>query len=473
MSGILGLMTTANLSATRSNNARRKVFYDTPNGRFPLAGLLSLMDDMEPVTDFEFKWYEEAWTSVRDTTKRCTTNAGPFSTASDGTTPSGALTVDAAAVDDTPTDFFLHVNDIDKWRVRDVIQIYAVQLTSGATVNMTAIVKAKGTTSLTINFIEALAASTIATSAATTSVNVGLNISMIGTATGEGDRSLSNGRSVAPYSVYNYTQIFRTTAGPWTGTALKMGQAWDANPRYKKDCKDAMLRHMEAMEKAFLFGVLSSVNVTSANNDTVPRRTLGGVEFFLKQYELGNTGNGGLYNYRASGSDITASSWTTEEEKRLITLSGAITSAQMEELIRRSFVSQSDKSFEKLVICGDKALAVINNWAKSKSLPVVDLSAKDEAYGMKIKKIETTHGDWLFKTHPLFKENPAYQSKLMILDMGDLGYHAMDGRDTELLKNRQNRDDDLRKDEWLTECTFELRHPRRHMVINNLTSILP
>jgi hypothetical protein len=101
-----------------------------------------------------------------------------------------------------------------------------------------------------------------------------------------------------------------------------------------------------------------------------------------------------------------------------------------------------------------------------------ELNPKEDSYGMQIKRLNTIHGDLLFKTHPLFKEDPSMQNTMVVLDAGDLKYHSMEGRDTELLKNRQARDADYRKDEWLTECTFEIRMPRRHMWIDGLTGIL-
>ena len=53
-----------------------------------------------------------------------------------------------------------------------------------------------------------------------------------------------------PFKLTNYTQIFRSVVGPFTGTALKMGQKYDSKPLYRKAAKDGALRHMELMEKA-------------------------------------------------------------------------------------------------------------------------------------------------------------------------------------------------------------------------------
>jgi len=463
MGSILGLQTTESLAANRSNNARRKVHYDYPNSRAPLTGLLSLMDDSETLTDSTFGWYEEAWQSARSITAQVA-SGGPFATTSAGSTAvSSAITIAAG------TAFFVKVVDVEQFRVRDVVQMTNMLYSTGSG-TLTGWVTAITGSVLSVTALEATPATvSIATG------NNGKHITVIGTATGEGDAALQNGRSTEPVLISNHTQIFRTTVGPWTGSALKMGQKWDSNPKYKKDCKDGALRHMEVLEKAALFGVRRATTTTNNNGITVPVRYAGGVEYYIKQWDKGNTTNGGAFDYRVGGSDLSAADWTLDssEDKRGITISSAMTSAQMNELIRRSFQSQSDKSFEKLVFCGDRALSVITQWAQSKSMAMTDLNPKEESYGMSIKKITTPHGDWLFKTHPLFKENPYYSTRLMVLDLGDIAYHAMDGRDTELLTNRQNRNEDQRYDEWLTEATFEIRHPRRHMIIDGLTSILP
>ena len=466
---ILGLMTTTSLEANRANNARRKVFYDYPTGKFPLMGLLSLMDDAEELTDPELGWFEESWKSARSITKVGSNGAkGPVVTSLTNL----AQPVDATAA--VGTSIFMRFAAVEDFRVRDVIRIANVTLADASVVDVTAYITALDQTNLTatLQLVDgALSASGISNQVTT---NNGLYASIIGTATGEGDRSQSNGRSTDPFKVTNYTQIFRTVCGPWTGSALKMGQVWDGKPRYTKDVKDATLRHMVDMEKAALFGVKRSTTTTNTDGDIVPLRFAGGIAWYLKQWDLGNTTNGGEFNYRPGGSDLTTASFlaTAGEEKRFIKSVGAITKAQWNELVRRMFSDCSDKSNEKLVVCGDKTLAILNTFCDNNSIRMESLDSKTEAYGMNVKRLNTPHGDLLFKTHPLFKEDPMLQSTMAVLDMGDIEYHCMEGRDTELLKNRQNRDADYRKDEWLTECTFEIRKPRRHMWLEGLTAIL-
>ena len=466
---ILGLMTTSNLEANRANNARRKVFYDYPTGKFPLMGLLSLMDDEEELTDPELGWFEESWRSARSVTKVGTTGTkGPVVTSLTNLAQPADATVAVGVT------FYMRFASVDDFRVRDVLRIANVTLASGTVVDVTCYVTALDQTNLTAALQpidSSLAVSGISNQVTT---NNDLYVSVIGTATGEGDRSQSNGRSTDPFKVTNYTQIFRTVCGPWTGTALKMGQVWDGRPRYVKDVKDATLRHMTEMEKAVLFGVKRAQTTTNADGDTVPLRFAGGVTHYLKQWDIGNTVNGGEFNYRPGGADLTNASFlaTAGEEKRFIKGIGQITKSQWNELVRRMFSDCSDKGNEKLVVCGDKTLAILNAYCDNNSIRMESLDTKTESYGMNVKRLNTPHGDLLFKTHPLFKEDPMLQSTMAVLDMGDISYHCMEGRDTELLKNRQNRDADYRKDEWLTECTFEIRKPRRHMWLEGLTAIL-
>ena len=465
---ILGLMTTTQLESERALNARRKVFYDYPNGKFPLMGLLSLMEDAEELSDPEFGWHEERWQSARSLTAAAESGKGPFATSTAGTTAASEATIALAAT------AYLKVVDATQFRVRDVIRIKNLYTTTATTpVQTTAWVTAvdNSTNVLTIKLMDTTLASDTGPKNSNTTNN-SLYVSVIGTATGEGDRSRSDGRVGEPFKLTNYTQIFRSVVGPFTGTALKMGQKYDSKPLYRKAAKDGALRHMELLEKAALYGVARSTTTTTIDNDTVPVRYTGGIEYFLNQWDKGNTPNGGAFNYRPNGTDLSAADWRDYDEKRVLRSVGSITSGEWEELIRRMFASQSDSGFEKLVICGDKTLAAVNRWVQNKSVTTRDLKTKEESYGLQIKQVDTVHGSLMFKTHPLFKEDPSMQNTMLVVDMGDIVYHCMEGRDTELLKNRQQRDADHRKDEWLTECGFEVRHPKRHMWIDGLTEIL-
>ncbi len=465
MAQFLGLITTESLATYREENARRRVFYDYPSGRFPLMGMLSLMDDAEELTDNTFGWWEERWKSARSITSLVLTTAvGPFANAAN-TSPGANVTKAAGA------SVLIYVQDATVFRLRDSIRLTDIVLASGAFAQLTGVVTAINNTD---NYLTVLMQDSNMVAANYQTVNLGKYVSVIGTASAEGAGVGSNGLVKIPIRPENYCQIFRTTVGPFTGSALKMGVRWDQTGQYKKSAKDNSLRHMESMEKAAFFGVRYADTITDDEGDVVPRRFMGGLEYYLNQWDKGNTVNGGAWDYRPGGADLSAADWTlaSSEDKRVIRLtSGTITNDQWEELLRRIFLKQSDKGYEKLVICGDKTLMAINKWAKAVSIKVDELNSKEDSYGMKISKISTIHGELYFKTHPLFKEDPANQLKMFIVDMGDICYHALQDRDTALLKNRQTRDRDKRKDEWLTEMGIEYRMPERHMLIDGLTGI--
>jgi hypothetical protein len=467
---ILGLTTTTALTTNRANNARRKVFYDYPTGKFPLTGLLSLVDVTEELADYEMKWYEETWKSARDLTVLTEAAKGPFATNANGGTAAANATQAAGAT------IYVQLVLADDIRVRDVIRLKDIELTNGTKTDVTIWVTAVNTTSkvITAKVLDPGLLSATAWTNSGSTANNGKQATVIGTAAGEGDRSRSDGRSTDPIAISNYTQIFRTVLGPWTGSALKMGQNWDSNPKYKKDVKDGLLRHMVGLERSLLLGTRTNGTTVNADGDTVPMRTAGGLLWFLRQWDKGNTTNGGSFDYRPGGADLTSADWTNidYEDKRVIKNIGSITKGQWLELTRRMFASVSDTGFEKLLVCGDRFMAVINAYADKNNIRMEGLDSSKDTYGIPgIKRLETGHGDLLIKTHPLFKEDPGLQTTAVVIDMGDLEYHNMEGRDTELLANRQPRDADYRKDEIITEATYEIRTPRHHMWLEGLTSI--
>ena len=60
---------------------------------------------------------------------------------------------------------------------------------------------------------------------------------------------------------------------------------------------------------------------------------------------------------------------------------------------------------------------------------------------------------------------------MFILDLPHLKYRYLDGRDTDLLMNRQANDYDGVKHEYLTECGLELLASRPHAIIKGWTAL--
>ncbi len=461
-------MTSADLVATQSNNARRQVFYQYPQGAFPLMGLLSLMEDLEELDKQTFAWNEDRYVLPKSTTAMANA-AGPFT---DTSGASGAVGVDLTAAGWSATvnvtTARIKVVDASVFRVRDVVHVKDVPGTASSIKQYKGIVDAVWPAQ---NTIDVRCIETVANFLNTVAAN-GLYVTAIGTASTEGGFSKKGGVTF-PIEPSGYTQIFRTPVGPFSRNALKMGQKFDSTGIYKTAAKQAHIRHMTMMENAAFWGVRGSNSVLDADDgETKIEKTMGGLLWYLQEWEKGTTGNGAHVTYRPNGTNLIASAWDADDDKRILSFNGGtVTKNQFESIIERIFFRTGDGSFEKLFVCGSGLLSVLNRFAEANSIKVVQLNAKEDTYGMQITMWETIYGTLYFKTHPLFTEHPAYRYSGFIVDLSSIGYHPYQDSDTTLLTNRQARDFDGRKDEWLTECGVEIKFPERHMYIDNLRGI--
>jgi len=93
-----------------------------------------------------------------------------------------------------------------------------------------------------------------------------------------------------------------------------------------------------------------------------------------------------------------------------------------------------------------------------------DIENRDGAFGHKIMELETIHGSLAIVKEPMFR---GYASGLMaIADMSHVAYRPLVGnsvnRDTHIITNVQQADEDLRKDMILTEAGLEVTIPESH-----------
>ena len=90
------------------------------------------------------------------------------------------------------------------------------------------------------------------------------------------------------------------------------------------------------------------------------------------------------------------------------------------------------------------------------------------AYGHKVLGIQTIHGDLNLVKEPLFRAFSA--GYMMIVDMQQVAYRPLVGngqnRDTHIITNVQQADEDLRKDMILTEAGLEVTLPETHCLYN-------
>jgi hypothetical protein len=441
---ILGLIDSEKFANQRFKNVRRSVFYFYPNGAAPLTGILSGLKE-EITNDPEFKWFEKRLADQATATAQAN-SAGPFTaTGGDVDKTSGGWSEVAGTVIRVRT----AANGTNILRVGHVLRIKGVA-TTGAAINLTGVVTSiPATNRVEIRLLEDVV------NALNTVANNGLEMLVVGSSFAEGSLDISRGIYNLPVELSNYTQIFRT---PFTitSTALKTSARFDETGVYKDMAKENSVFNMLEIERALMFGRRSLYT----GGDT-PQRTTGGILWFLEQWELGTVyGN-------------TAATVDSDDNKRIISNpGGTLSEKQYDNLLERAFRVTNNTVNEKLVLCGSGFLSVINQLYKSKTCLTSDLPMKD-TYGMNVVKHVSPFGTLYYKTHPLFTQNPELRFNALIVDMQNLNYRFLDGRDTKLLTNRQPNDADYRKDEWLTECGLELRFPESHMYIQNVRDYAP
>ena len=98
----------------------------------------------------------------------------------------------------------------------------------------------------------------------------------------------------------------------------------------------------------------------------------------------------------------------------------------------------------------------------------VNMNNVQGSFGHQLMEINTVHGSMLLLKEPLFR---GIASGFMLMaDMSKLAYRPLVGnginRDTQIMTNVQNADEDLRKDMILTEAGLEISLPECHALYN-------
>jgi len=137
--------------------------------------------------------------------------------------------------------------------------------------------------------------------------------------------------------------------------------------------------------------------------------------------------------------------------------------------LERVFRVTNNTSNEKLVLCGSGFLQTMNQLYRSKAVLNADLPLT-ETFGMNVVKHLCPFGTVYYKTHPLFSNNPTLRYCALFLDIKNIHYRPLVGRDTELLKMRQANNADYREDEYLTEAGVEVWFPESNMFLKNVRS---
>jgi hypothetical protein len=460
---ILGLLGTEQYADQRFKDHRRQVFYQYPQGAAPLIGLLSMLEE-DTANDPEFYWWEDRLVERKAATGVNGTTSGYWY--ADSTGSLGAALATTAADKTAGTAYWVRTNSAtghEQLRGNDILRIRAVTVT-GSTVEGQFRVAPNTAgvwyTVSTVAYVRVTPTNTIANVTNAHTSNDGLEIQVIGNANAQGQVGGFEGAYNLPSEPGNACQIFRTPF-TFTGTALKTSAKFDETGPYKDKAKKASINHMRDLELGFMFSNFSK----SLDAKNLPTFTTGGVLFFLRLWEVG-VGNSycGVTNVYGNS----AATQNSDDNKRIIGINGDITEDAMDSYFERLFRKTNNTASEKIAFVGNGFLSVVNQLYKGKSVLDATFPSKD-AYGMSVVKHITPFGTIYWKTHPLFNDNAAMRYNAMFLDVQYLKYRYVEGRDTDILVNRQPNNADYREDEWLSECGLELRFPEGHMYMEGVT----
>lgn len=232
----------------------------------------------------------------------------------------------------------------------------------------------------------------------------------------------------------NYTQIFRTPI-KLTGTALRTSLKFEKNGPYAEKIREALEQQSVDMEWSFIQGKAAEFT----GPDGEPMRTTDGIIRFLPDENIVDVDVDG---------------------------GGYLNKTLFNHYLERAFRVTSNKANEKLLLCGSGALGVINNIAEGSS--TMNVVPGEEAFGMDLTRWITPHGTVYIKTHPLFTQHPRWRYHALIIDVRNLVYRYLTGRDLTKLINRQGNGQDRRVDEFLAECGLEVHHGQTHFWIKNI-----
>ena len=262
---------------------------------------------------------------------------------------------------------------------------------------------------------------------------------------------------------FGYTQIFKTAA-EMSNTAIATRYRGYAN-EWERIWALKLREHKVDIERAMLFGQRARVSSI--------QYTEGIVGHILKNATV-NTGDtalsyssGAHYFRSVAESELTYDRLLSDLEVMFdparggandkLVLAGLPVISFFNKLGSDSFLSASLAHNASAALSG---AATTTNQSPHR----MNISERAGAFGHKVMTIDTIHGTMHLVKEPLFR---GISSDFMaMIDMSKVAYRPLVGnglnRDTAILTNVQNADEDLRKDMILTETGLEITLPEAH-----------
>lgn len=247
-----------------------------------------------------------------------------------------------------------------------------------------------------------------------------------------------------PEEASNQTQIFRETYG-LTGTAQATATRTGETVRESK--MDAWEAFQVGLEKSFIFGKRR----TTSRNGKPLRMT------------------DGILNMLPSARKLSVTSYDAN---------GLVSMAYWETLFTTIFRYGAS---EKMAWLGMSAMGAISQMVRKNASLQWELGPTEKEYGIDIRRLRTPFGTLVLKIHPLFGQLagganpytaggffPGLDNAMLIMDMANVRYRYLTGRDVKYETNLQLPGVDGLLAGWIAEVGLELHHPETHMFITGI-----
>ena len=261
---------------------------------------------------------------------------------------------------------------------------------------------------------------------------------------------------------FGYTQIFKTAA-EMTNTAIATNYRGYAN-EWQRIWNLKLREHKVDIERAMLFGQKGRQNGVQSSaglvGDIIVRRQAEAIGSLT--YSAGAPYFGHAASTAVTYDTILSDFETFFDPARgggssKLALAGLPVISFFNKVGDGSFVTNSLSFNANAALSG---AATTTNQSPHQ----MNWSNREGSFGHKVMMLNTVHGDLNIIREPLFRGMSG--GMMLMADMGQLAYRPLVGnglnRDTHIVTNVQQADEDLRKDMILTEAGLEITIPETH-----------
>lgn len=296
-------------------------------------------------------------------------------------------------------------------------------MVTGEIMLVTAIVRSTRTLTVSRGFAKAGAPG--ATAAA---INPTDSLLIIGSAHPE-NGDVKESVQTQPVQYENYTQIFRNSLS--LSRTLGSSELYNVANLEVDEKGQKFKEHKLEIERSIIHGEPNENTTVSSDG---PVRTMGGIGYFIT----------------TNHDDLTAQQ-------------GVMTFADWERWMETIFRFGGN---ERMAVCSPRVITAVDQMAYAKALKL-DVAEK---FGIKVRRIQTSHGEVYLVKHNLLAETPETQGSMLLLDMQKLWMCPYTGADTKLLLNRQDPGRDGLVHEYITETSMQLVNESTCMEVSGIAS---